>query len=119
MGIAAGARHKARGGPLLAVTGHRLPWIHAASKVPDPDTVAAMEDFYREIYAIDGVHHIDFPEHYPVSCLLGCFEVVGCVQSAGRMCLNHSGMGELRWGTERLCRAGSDQALAAHFLVLI
>ncbi|KAF7094948.1 hypothetical protein CFC21_097216 [Triticum aestivum] len=46
-------------------------WIHAASKVPDPDTVAAMEDFYREIYAVDGVHHIDFPQHYPVSRLLG------------------------------------------------
>ncbi|EMS46737.1 hypothetical protein TRIUR3_19631 [Triticum urartu] len=30
-----------------------------------------MEDFYREIYAVDGVHHIDFPQHYPVSCLLG------------------------------------------------
>uniref|UniRef100_R7WCD0 Uncharacterized protein n=1 Tax=Aegilops tauschii TaxID=37682 RepID=R7WCD0_AEGTA len=29
-----------------------------------------MEDFYREIYAVDGVHHIDFPQHYPVSCLL-------------------------------------------------
>uniref|UniRef100_M8BV39 Uncharacterized protein n=1 Tax=Aegilops tauschii TaxID=37682 RepID=M8BV39_AEGTA len=30
-----------------------------------------MEDFYREIYAVDGVHHIDFPQHYPVSRLLG------------------------------------------------
>ncbi|XP_048568964.1 putative uncharacterized protein DDB_G0290521 isoform X1 [Triticum urartu] len=61
-------------------------WIHAASKVPDPDTVAAMEDFYREIYAVDGVHHIDFPQHYPVSRLLGCVEVVGCVRSEELVC---------------------------------
>ncbi|XP_044391906.1 uncharacterized protein [Triticum aestivum] len=61
-------------------------WIHAASKVPDPDTVAAMEAFYREIYAVDGVHHIDFPQHYPVSRLLGCVEVVGCVRSEELVC---------------------------------
>lgn len=30
-----------------------------------------MEDFYREIYAVNGVTHIEFPEHYPVSRLLG------------------------------------------------
>ena len=46
-------------------------WIHAASKVPDPDTVATMEAFYREIHAVDGVTTIDFPKHYPVSRLLG------------------------------------------------
>ncbi|CAA3031172.1 Hypothetical predicted protein [Olea europaea subsp. europaea] len=54
-------------------------WIHAASKVPEPDTIKAMEDFYREIYAVNGVTHIEFPEHYPVSRLLGCVEIVGCV----------------------------------------
>ncbi|KAF0917965.1 hypothetical protein E2562_021674 [Oryza meyeriana var. granulata] len=62
------------------VTGGRL-WIHAASKVPDPDTIKAMEDFYREIYAVDGITDITFPHHYPVSRLLGCVEVVGCVTS--------------------------------------
>ncbi|KAH9608590.1 hypothetical protein KSS87_000931 [Heliosperma pusillum] len=41
-------------------------WIHAASKVPDAATIRAMEDFYREIYAVDGVTHLKFPEHYPV-----------------------------------------------------
>ncbi|CAN6308404.1 unnamed protein product [Urochloa humidicola] len=56
-------------------------WIHAASKVPDPDTIKAMEDFYREIYAVDGITHINFPQHYPVSCLLGCVQVVGCLRS--------------------------------------
>lgn len=30
-----------------------------------------MEDFYREIYAVNGVTDLKFPEHYPVSRLLG------------------------------------------------
>ncbi|CAH9131030.1 unnamed protein product [Cuscuta epithymum] len=54
-------------------------WIHAAGKVPDPETIKAMEDFYREIYAVNGITDLQFPEHYPVSRLLGCVEVVGCV----------------------------------------
>ncbi|GMJ11238.1 hypothetical protein HRI_004793000 [Hibiscus trionum] len=54
-------------------------WIHAASKVPDESTIKAMEDFYREIYAVNGITDIKFPEHYPVSRLLGCVEVVGCL----------------------------------------
>ncbi|XP_078161784.1 uncharacterized protein LOC144557129 [Carex rostrata] len=40
-----------------------------------------MEDFYREIYAVDGITDIKFPEHYPVSRLLDCVEVVGCLKS--------------------------------------
>ncbi|ONK72306.1 uncharacterized protein A4U43_C04F17960 [Asparagus officinalis] len=55
-------------------------WIHAASKVPEPETIKAMEDFYREIYAVNGITDIKFPEHYPVSRLLGCVEVVGCLK---------------------------------------
>ncbi|XWS42564.1 hypothetical protein CRYUN_Cryun16bG0025200 [Craigia yunnanensis] len=39
-----------------------------------------MEDFYREIYAVNGITDIKFPEHYPVSRLLGCVEVVGCLR---------------------------------------
>ncbi|CAN4091140.1 unnamed protein product [Withania somnifera] len=54
-------------------------WIHAASKIPEPETIKAMEDFYREIYAVNGVTDLKFPEHYPVSRLLGCVEVVGCI----------------------------------------
>ncbi|KAL8486620.1 hypothetical protein ACS0TY_023347 [Phlomoides rotata] len=54
-------------------------WIHAAGKVPEPETIKAMEDFYREIYATDGITDIKFPEHYPVSRLIGCVDVVGCV----------------------------------------
>ncbi|KAI4301983.1 hypothetical protein L6164_035208 [Bauhinia variegata] len=55
-------------------------WIHAASKVPDESTIKAMEYFYREIYAINGITDIKFPENYPVSRLLGCVEVVGCIK---------------------------------------
>uniref|UniRef100_A0A0A0LFF1 ASCH domain-containing protein n=1 Tax=Cucumis sativus TaxID=3659 RepID=A0A0A0LFF1_CUCSA len=55
-------------------------WIHAASKVPEDSTIKAMEDFYRELYALDGITDLKFPEHYPVSRLLGCVEVVGCVR---------------------------------------
>ncbi|KAK6915347.1 ASCH domain, partial [Dillenia turbinata] len=51
-------------------------WIHAASKVPDSATIKAMEDFYREIYAIHGITDLKFPDRYPVSRLLGCVEVV-------------------------------------------
>ncbi|KAF4346409.1 hypothetical protein F8388_005398 [Cannabis sativa] len=55
-------------------------WIHAASKVPDEATIKAMEQFYREIYALNGVEDLKFPEHYPVSRLIGCVEVVGCLE---------------------------------------
>ncbi|EXB93183.1 hypothetical protein L484_024521 [Morus notabilis] len=55
-------------------------WIHAASKVPDEATIKAMEDFYREIYAVNGITDVQFPEHYPVSRLLGCVEMVGCLE---------------------------------------
>ncbi|KAI4372560.1 hypothetical protein MLD38_010775 [Melastoma candidum] len=55
-------------------------WIHAAGKVPDAETIEAMEDFYREIYSVDGVTDLKFPHHYPVSRLLGCVDVVGCVR---------------------------------------
>lgn len=55
-------------------------WIHAASKVPDEATIKAMEDFYQEIYAVNGITDIKFPEYYPVSRLLGCVEVVGCLR---------------------------------------
>ncbi|XP_050382631.1 uncharacterized protein LOC126799471 [Argentina anserina] len=55
-------------------------WIHAAGKVPEEDTIKAMEDFYWEIYAVDGITDIKFPQHYPVSRLIGCVEVVGCVR---------------------------------------
>lgn len=61
-------------------------WIHAASKVPDEATINAMEEFYRQIYALDGITDLKFPEHYPVSRLLGCVEVVGCLRREELAC---------------------------------
>ena len=51
-------------------------WIHAAGKVPDEATIKAMEEFYREIYAVDGIYDLKFPENYPVSRLLGIYTSV-------------------------------------------
>lgn len=48
-------------------------WIHAASKVPEPETIKAIEDFYREIYAVNGIEDLKFPDNYPTSLLLGCY----------------------------------------------
>uniref|UniRef100_A0A7C9AJ71 ASCH domain-containing protein n=1 Tax=Opuntia streptacantha TaxID=393608 RepID=A0A7C9AJ71_OPUST len=45
-------------------------WIHAAGKVPEPETIKAVEEFYREIYAVNGIKDIKFPENYPISRLL-------------------------------------------------
>ncbi|PNX86171.1 hypothetical protein L195_g042248, partial [Trifolium pratense] len=45
-------------------------WIHAAGKVPDESTIKAMEYFYKEIYALNGITDLNFPQHYPVSRLL-------------------------------------------------
>ncbi|KAI9078429.1 hypothetical protein K1719_039648 [Acacia pycnantha] len=61
-------------------------WIHAASKVPDESTIKAMECFYREIYAVNGITDIKFPEHYPTSRLLGCVEVAGCLRQEELAC---------------------------------
>ncbi|KAL2921370.1 Activating signal cointegrator 1 [Bienertia sinuspersici] len=61
-------------------------WIHAASKIPEPETIKAMEDFYREIYAVNGIKDLKFPENYPTSRLLGCVEVVGCIKCEELQC---------------------------------
>ncbi|KAM7462563.1 hypothetical protein LguiA_030684 [Lonicera macranthoides] len=61
-------------------------WIHAAGKIPDAETIKAMEDFYREIYALNGITDLKFPEHYPISRLIGCVEVVGCVTCEELVC---------------------------------
>ncbi|OAY28085.1 activating signal cointegrator 1-like isoform X2 [Manihot esculenta] len=53
------------------VEGRSWPAPVRAGKVPDAATIKAMEDFYREIYAVNGILDIKFPEHYPVSKLLG------------------------------------------------
>ncbi|RVW86780.1 hypothetical protein CK203_042787 [Vitis vinifera] len=91
LGKVTGMKHRSQEGfPELMTRGNwkelgRL-WIHAASKVPDSDTIKAMENFYREIYAVNGITDLKFPEHYPVSRLLGCVEVVGCVKCEELAC---------------------------------
>ncbi|XP_057530938.1 uncharacterized protein LOC130809259 isoform X2 [Amaranthus tricolor] len=73
-------------------------WIHAAGKVPEPETIKAMEDFYREIYAVNGITDLKFPENYPTSRLLGCVEVVGCIK-----CEELQSWEELPEGVEHIC----------------
>eukprot|EP00937_MAST-01D_sp_MAST-1D-sp2_P004223 g4223.t1 len=56
-------------------------WIHAAAKEPEPDTLRSCEEQYRALYSMDGIapEDIAFPQRYPVSCLLGCVDLVDCV----------------------------------------
>ncbi|XP_057463600.1 uncharacterized protein LOC130753497 [Actinidia eriantha] len=61
-------------------------WIQAASKVPDDATIKAMEEFYKEIYALNGITDLTFPQHYPVSRLIGCIDVVGCLRREELAC---------------------------------
>ncbi|KAK9288937.1 hypothetical protein L1049_017408 [Liquidambar formosana] len=78
-------------------------WIHAASKVPDPATIKAMEDFYREIYTVNGITDLKFPEHYPVSRLIGCVEVVGCVKCEELVCWDEVPEGVRLEGQTEFC----------------
>lgn len=78
-------------------------WIHAASKVPDEATIKAMEGFYREIYALNGICNLKFPEHYPVSRLLGCVEVVGCVRCEELTCWEEVPVGVRLEGQTDFC----------------
>lgn len=47
-------------------------WIASTVKVPTPEEIKELEDFYRGFYGKDLV----FPKSYPSGCLLGCVEVV-------------------------------------------
>ncbi|GAU43178.1 hypothetical protein TSUD_301440 [Trifolium subterraneum] len=57
-------------------------WIHAAGKVPDESTIKAMEYVYKEIYALNGITDLNFPQHCPVSRLL---EAVGSMGDEGNI----------------------------------
>ncbi|KAL9974438.1 hypothetical protein ACROYT_G011468 [Oculina patagonica] len=51
-------------------------WIAAAAKQPTEQEIAAVEGMYRALY---GNENIAFPKQYPVSCLLGCVDLVDCL----------------------------------------
>lgn len=48
-------------------------WIAAAAKVPTELEISQLEQQYTVLLKDDC---IDFPEHYPASCLLGCVDVI-------------------------------------------
>lgn len=57
-------------------TDHRGPlWIHAASRRPTAEEIAAVEDKYRRLYG-DAEDMPPFPERYPTGVLLGRVELV-------------------------------------------
>ncbi len=47
-------------------------WIHAAAKVPSDEETQSLQHFYQS----RSKKEIEFPENLPVSCLLGCVDVV-------------------------------------------
>ena len=51
-------------------------WIHAGSKVPTEGDVKQLENFYR---LHTGDENIQFPGHYPTSCLLGSVDMTECL----------------------------------------
>ena len=51
-------------------------WIAAAAKQPTDQDIAAVEGMYRALY-VNG--NVAFPKQYPVSCLLGCVDLVDCL----------------------------------------
>ncbi|KAG6519516.1 hypothetical protein ZIOFF_023010 [Zingiber officinale] len=77
LGFAPRPWHQARGRKIVVGA---FRWYSSFFFLSDPETITAMEDFCKEIYAVNGVSHVKFPDHYPVSRLFGCVEVAGCVR---------------------------------------
>ena len=51
-------------------------WIHAGSKVPSEQEITELENFYR--MHLDQ-QELQFPAHYPTSCLLGSVDMTDCM----------------------------------------
>ena len=51
-------------------------WIHAGSKVPSQEEIDQLEEFYRHHH---GLENIQYPSHYPTSCLLGSVDMTDCL----------------------------------------
>lgn len=55
-------------------------WIHAAAQEPNSDVIAEMEIFYKSRCSNDeDERRLDFPTEYPTSVLLGCVDVIDCL----------------------------------------
>ena len=52
-------------------------WIAATAKEVEPDDIAELEEFYRAYHG----GALNFPKHYPSSCVLGCVDVADVVDS--------------------------------------
>ncbi|XP_071512017.1 activating signal cointegrator 1-like [Diadema antillarum] len=50
-------------------------WIAAAAKDPEQEQIDTAKAAYRHLSSDD----LQFPEHFPVGCLLGCVDVVDCL----------------------------------------
>ena len=55
-------------------------WIAAAAKQPTEQDIAGVEGMYKVLY---GDENVAFPKQYPVSCLLGCVDLVDCLAQEG------------------------------------
>jgi ASCH domain len=55
-------------------------WIAAAAQEPSPDVIAQIEQDYRQVYGPDVT--VPFPKEYPTACLLGCVDMVDCLDQS-------------------------------------
>eukprot|EP00029_Vermamoeba_vermiformis_P014806 TRINITY_DN9921_c0_g1_i1.p1 TRINITY_DN9921_c0_g1~~TRINITY_DN9921_c0_g1_i1.p1 ORF type:complete len:219 (+),score=45.13 TRINITY_DN9921_c0_g1_i1:24-680(+) len=53
-------------------------WIHSASKQLEPEVLEHVEEQYKRISRDTAV----FPPHYPTSVLLGCVDLIDCINQA-------------------------------------
>ncbi|XP_077989088.1 activating signal cointegrator 1-like [Glandiceps talaboti] len=51
-------------------------WIAAAAKKPTPQEITELENMHA---MMNPDEDFEFPEQYPISCLLGCVDVVDCM----------------------------------------
>ncbi|XP_053949748.1 activating signal cointegrator 1 [Anastrepha ludens] len=51
-------------------------WIASTVKDPHPEEIEELKNFYKNYY---NDPDIQFPEHYPTGCLLGCVRVEDCL----------------------------------------
>lgn len=59
-------------------------WIAATAKPPLPQEIEELESFFRTVHALDGGQPgaLAFPPAYPTGVLVGCVDVVDCLQAS-------------------------------------